>query len=157
MLNNFHVCSLAGFCLSHSQLSLQWIFKSSFFSASLTGLLTSPFFQRLFLKPCPASAHSPLVLPIHFQDNGLRYECVCSLLYTWGLQLVCSEEPCWHAPLCRGQNQLEQELLCSPGSDSVCLNHCWRQMSLTLGMSPASLIRPEEFTGWCWGGHFAQG
>lgn len=75
------------------------VFKCSFFSSSLIQLLTSPLFQRLFLKPGRASLPIPrwlpvLVLPIHFQDNGLRYVCVCSFLYTLGLQLVCSEGPC---------------------------------------------------------------
>lgn len=160
MLNSFHGCFPAAFCLSHSQLrSLQWVFKFSFFSTSLTGLLTSPLFQRLFLKPGPASLPIPhLFCPFtsRTMDSDMSvfaHSCAPQACNWCALRNLADT----HTALCWGQNQLEQELLCSPRSDSVCLNRCWRQMSRTLGMSPTSFIRPEEFTRLMLGRSFCSG
>lgn len=123
------------FVLSPAQKPSVTVFKCFVFSASLAQLLTPPLFQRLFPKPGPASLPSPHLFCAFISRTMDSDMCVFAHSCTpqtcnWCALRDLADTP---TPSCWGQNQLEQELLCSPGSDSVCLNHCWRQMSLTMG------------------------
>lgn len=93
--------SLHFVCLVPSSEALSDSFQMFHFLCSFSTAAHTSFVSKAVpeARSC-LSAHSSLVLPIHFQDSELRY--VCSFLYTSGLQLVCSEGPCW-CSLCRAE------------------------------------------------------